>query len=104
MFETVYALWCYDDGPREGVADYQGHPHVFVSEWDEEADGYRDAFLLKPIDDETFRLVMEDWCINQRWIAAVSLGLPTLDARTASAEDHNRREELKRLLREPLTV
>src|SRR6266540_4385619 len=103
-FETVYALWCYDDGPREGVADYQGHPHVFVSEWNEEADGYGDAFLLKPIDGATFRLVMEDWCIFRRWEAAVSEGLTTFDTHPASPEDRIRTEELRRLLRGPLTV
>jgi hypothetical protein len=26
-----------------GVADYQGHPHVFVSEWNEEADDFREG-------------------------------------------------------------
>ena len=104
MFETVYALWSYCDGPREGVADYQGHPHVFVSEWNEQADDYGDAFLLKPISDETFRLVMEDWCIFRRWEVAVSQGLTTFDTHPASKDDWIRTEELKQLLRGPLTV
>src|SRR5262249_20606690 len=73
-YETVWTLWYYCDGPREGVADYQGRPHVFVSEWDEQADDYGDAFLLKPIDDETFRLVMEDWAIWQRSAAPAFQG------------------------------
>jgi hypothetical protein len=99
-YETVWTLWWYEDGPREGVADYQDYPHVFVSEWNEEADCYGDAFLLKPIDDETFRLVMEYWSIWRRSNA------PTFQGETSpvSAEDGIRGEELKRLLRERLTV
>jgi hypothetical protein len=50
MFETVYALWSWCDGPRDGVADFQGRPHVFASEWDDQADDFGDAFLLRPID------------------------------------------------------
>lgn len=103
-FETVWTLWGYCDGPREGVADYNGRPHVFVSEWNEEADDYGNAFLLKPIDDDTFQLVMEDWCIFRRWEAAVSQGFTTFDTHPASPEDCNRREELKQRLRAPLTV
>jgi hypothetical protein len=104
MFETVYALWGYWDGPREGVADYRGRPHVFVSEWNEEADDYGGAFLLRPIDDETFRLVMEDRAIHRRWKEAVAQGLTTFDTHPASKEDWIRTEELKRLLQGPLTV
>jgi hypothetical protein len=104
MFETVYALWYWCDGPREGVADCQGRPHVFVSEWDEGADDFGTAFLLKPIDGNTFRLVMEDWAIHERWKAAVSQGLTTFDTHPASPEDRIRTDELKRLLQEPLRV
>jgi hypothetical protein len=102
-YETVWTLWRYEDGPREGVADYQGYPHVFVSEWDEEADSYGDAFLLKPIDDETFRLVMEDWAIWRR-SSVTFQGETSLATHPVSAEDGIRREELKQLLRERLTV
>lgn len=104
MFEAVYALWFWCDGPREGVADYHGRPHVFVSEWDDGADDYGAAFLLKPIDGDTFRLVMEDRAIQERWKAAVEQGVTTFDAHPASPVDRIRHEELKRLLREPLTV
>ena len=104
MFEKVYTLWYYCDGPREGVADYQGSPHVFVSEWNEEGDDYGEAFLLKPLGAETFRLVLEDAAIGQRWKEAVEQGLTTFDTHPASPEDRIRTEELKRLLRKPLTV
>jgi hypothetical protein len=104
MFERVYALWSFCDGPREGVADYDGRPHVFVSEWDEEFDDYGEGVLLKPITAETFRLVMEDTAIGRRREDAASRGLTTPDAHPASPEDRIRTEELKRLLRLPLTV
>lgn len=104
MFETVYALWYYWDGPREGVADCRGQPHAFVSEWNEEADDFGEAFLLKPISDETFRMVMEDWAIHRRWEAAVSQGLATFDTHPPSPDDRSRHEELRHLLCEPLSV
>jgi hypothetical protein len=103
-FETVWTLWYYCDGPREGVADYNGYPHVFVSEWNEEADDYGNAFLLKPIDDDTFQLVMEHLGIFRRWEAAVSQGLTTFDTGPELPEDRNRHEELRHLLRGPVTV
>lgn len=104
MFEKVYTLWYFCDCPREGVADFKGKPHVFVSEWSEEGDDYGDAFLLKPIDAETFRLVMEDAAIGHRWKEAVEQGLTTFDSHPVSPEDRIRIEEIKRLLRIPLTI
>jgi hypothetical protein len=42
-------------------------PHAYKSLWDNSEDDWSDAFLLQPIDDETFRLAMEDWDIWNRW-------------------------------------
>ncbi|VTS00252.1 hypothetical protein [Tuwongella immobilis] len=104
MFETVYVLNHFWDGPREGVADFLGCPHVFVSEWDSTIDDFGDAFLLKPLSPETFRLVMEEAAICQRWKQAVDQGLTTFDTHPPDPDDRVRLDKLRRLLHKPLTV
>src|SRR5579862_5121611 len=66
-FERVYTIWDYWDGPRSGIASYEGQPHHYQCEWDEAADDYSDTFALTPIDEETFSLAMEQWSIWQQW-------------------------------------
>jgi hypothetical protein len=60
VFEVVYAQYRYWDGPREGVADYQGRPHYYAAEWDAACDDYADTFLLTPVDADVFATVRED--------------------------------------------
>lgn len=38
MFETVHILTDWYDGPRRGIADYRGRPHLFESEWSDGKD------------------------------------------------------------------
>ena len=44
MFERVHTMTDYYDGPRQGVADYQGHPHAYHCEWSEDDDSYADTY------------------------------------------------------------
>src|SRR5215218_468872 len=66
-FERVHTMTDYYDGPRRGIADYDGTPHLYESLFDEDADGYGDVFELRRVDDETFRIAIEDWQIWLRW-------------------------------------
>jgi hypothetical protein len=34
-FEKVYTMTDYYDGPRRGIADFDGRPHFYDSEWDD---------------------------------------------------------------------
>jgi hypothetical protein len=45
-YERVHTVANYFDGPREGLADYQGSPHRYKNEWDEAADDWADPFEL----------------------------------------------------------
>ena len=76
-YETVHTMTGYYDGPRSGIADYCGKPHIYESMFEDAPDG-SDAFLLQPIDDQTFRLAMEDWAIWCRWERARHSGQTTL--------------------------
>lgn len=98
MFETVFTVWHYCDGVREGIANVAGQPHVFVSEWDDEYDDYGDAFLLKPITEQLFELAMADEAIRERWRADVDAGRTDYDRGPVSAADRARTDALKVLL------
>src|SRR5436853_6070351 len=70
MYEPVYTVTEYYDGPRRGIADYQGMPHVYESRWsDIDTDG-PDTFLVMPVSQDALKLALEDWAIFQRWEAA----------------------------------
>ncbi len=103
-FETVYTMPSWYDGPREGIADYQGRPHLFISEWSDAVELEPDSFQLMPIDPETFALALEDWAIWLRWSAAFHRGETTSETHPALPEDRARSEELRRLLEGRLTI
>jgi hypothetical protein len=71
-YERVYTVWDYSEGPRSGVADYMGTPHFY--QFDKKEDIYPETFLLKPIDTETFQLVVEQWAIWRKWELAFVRG------------------------------
>ena len=66
-YERVHTVVDYYDGPRKGIADYGGKPHLFECIFDESKDDYSQMFHLKLLDPETFRIAMEDWAIWKRW-------------------------------------
>jgi hypothetical protein len=97
-WECVYTVSEYYDGPRRGVADFRGRPHVYESQFSDLQDGYTDRFLLTEIDSELFRLALEDWSIWLRWRAAFDLGDVSLDTHPALPEDRERHRELEQLI------
>jgi hypothetical protein len=46
VYETVYNMLGWWDGPHTGVADYQGVPHLFRRDFDEAADEYAQTYAL----------------------------------------------------------
>lgn len=104
MFELVYTVTDYYDGPRAGIANLCGTPHLYEAEWDSEIDDYADTFLLKPVDAETLTLAVEDWAIWQRWDDAFHRGLTDRESHPALPGDRKRHEELKGLLAGRLEV
>lgn len=73
-YETVFTVTDYYDGPRKGLANYQGKPHFYECVFDENRDEYSDQYRLTPVDEETFRLAMEDWEIWLKWETAFHAG------------------------------
>jgi hypothetical protein len=103
-YESVYTVTYYYDGPRGGIADFHGKPHVYSSVFDETADDWSDAFLLQPIDEETFRLAMEVWAIQCRWDHAYHAGQTTQATLPALPSERVRYDELSAILAPRLQI
>lgn len=97
-YEHVFTVYdCYD-GPRKGIANFSGKPHLYECVFDEAKDDYSDLFRLTPIGEDTLRLALEDWEIWQRWEYAFHTGRTQFETHPALLEDASRHAELKRLL------
>lgn len=86
----------YYDGPRLGVAELDGVPHIYEAEFDHSTDDYGDTYFLTPISAELLALVMEDWTIWCRWHEAYGRGDVKLETHPALPHERQRHEELKR--------
>jgi hypothetical protein len=97
-FETVYSVNDYYDGPRRGVADFNGQPHLYESEWNDTENNYSEVFCLSPVDQQTLDLVREDWEIWLRWERAFHDRQTTHDTHPALPDDRRRHDEIAKLL------
>src|SRR5262245_43717597 len=98
-YERVYTVIDYYDGPRKGIADYCGKPHLYECVFDESESNYSENFLLAPLDDEAFRFAMEDWAIWQRWELAYHTGKVDFSTHPALPQDRERQKELEGILK-----
>ena len=103
-YDVVYTITDWYDGPRGGVTGLNDEPHYYGCRWDEAMGDWSDVYLLTRIDDETFRLALEDWQIWLRWEAAFHEGRTPLETHPALPEDRERHNELERVLVERLVI
>ena len=103
-FETVHTMTDYYDGPRAGVADFRGAPHVYESEFLDSLNNYTELFRLSPIPDDLFQLALEDWDIWLRWDAARKRGETPQETHPALPIDRARHDELEKLLNVKLVI
>jgi hypothetical protein len=97
-YERVIAVWNWHDGPRTGVADYDGRPHHFSCEFDEQEDEYSNTYLLSPVDEQALSLVHESQAIWQQWELAFHRGEVTLQTHPALPGQNPRFAELHEIL------
>ncbi len=103
-FEYVYTMTDYYDGPRQGVANYEGRPHFYDSEWQNDPDADDDAFWLTPISDTLLKLALEDWAIWRRGETAFHEGRADAASHPALPEDRARHDQLAAILAEKLVT
>jgi hypothetical protein len=104
MWERVYTINEFWDGPRLGVADVSAVPYIYSSPFNVENDDFEDFFLVSPIDPELLSLVLEDWDIWLRWREAFDKGETTKETHPALPADRPRSQELKGFLGTRLAV
>lgn len=102
--DVVHTITDYCDQPREGVADFNGQPHYFRCVFDEQEDEWSNIYLLKPLDTDTFSLLIEDWNIWLRWQSAYEKGQAKMETHPALPEDRERHAEIKSVLANRLGV
>jgi hypothetical protein len=103
-YERVHTMTDYYDGPRRGIADFNGRPHLYESEWDDLKDEYASTFRVSPVEPRLFELAIESWAIWRRWETAFHEGKTTQATHPALPEDRPRHEELQRLLAAELKI
>jgi hypothetical protein len=79
--ERVREIWDFYDGPRRGIAEFNGIPHYFECVFDESADEYSSLFRLFPVSEEFLQYAARNWAIWKSWEARFHRGL-------VSAESH----------------
>ena len=106
MFELVYTITDYYDGPIGGLADYQGSPHIYEVLWNAPRDSQSSdhLFRLSPVDKDTLALALEDWGIWLRWEEAFQAGMIAQSTHPALPSERARHEELQVLLATRLVI
>ena len=79
-------------------------PIYYECQFDVLRDDWSAVYLLKPLDEETFQLLMEDWDIWSRWRAAFEAGTVSQDTHPALPENRERHMEIETLLKERLII
>ena len=102
-FEQVYTVTDFYDGPRQGIADFNGKPHLFVSEFENETQEFG-MYHVSLVTEEILELALEGWAIWRRWETAFHQGLTTTETHPALPEDRSRHLELELLLQTVLVL
>lgn len=104
-FEKVYTMTDYRDGPRRGIADFEGRPHFYDSEWNDTDDAEDlGTFKLTPVTAELLSLALEDWAIWRRWETAFHEGRADTTTHPALPEDRTRHDEIRPILAKRLVT
>ena len=103
-WDRVHTVNDYYDGPRLGIADVDGVPHIYEAEFDHSSDDYGDTYFVSPVDEELLALALEDWEIWFRWDSALKRGDVSVESHPALPQDRKRHEALKIAIGDRLRV
>ena len=95
--ENVYVENDLYDGPRSGIADFNGSPHRFIANF-EDLKGYSDTFSLFPIPDDELQLEIEQWNIFVQWNKAYEAGNADTNSHPGHGGLNKRWDELESML------
>lgn len=97
--EAVHVENLWYDGPREGIADIQGQPHRFVSQFEDDRENGLDTYLVWPAAADEFALEQEQWRIWLRWDAEHKAGRVGDDSHPGHPGNDARWDEIEALLK-----
>ena len=100
--DNLYTFDWYD-GPRSGVADYNGRPHFYESQWADIGE-LEDWFKLSPVPEEVFEQALEYWRLWKKWQTAHAGGTVGTEHHPFLPIDRPRGEELLRILSHKLKI
>jgi hypothetical protein len=103
-YEAVFTVSEYYDGPRGGLANFHGVPHIYECIFDEKSDKYSDSYFLMPVGPEILMAAMTNWRIFLKWRAAFDAGQTTLATHPALPEDKARYDETRRTLEQVIAL
>jgi hypothetical protein len=92
--EHVFVENEWYDGPRAGIANVNGQPHRFVSQWDEHGDEYLGTFLVWPVRSEELSLEQEQWRIFVSWNDQYEAGAASTNTHPGNLGTNSRWDEL----------
>lgn len=93
--DRVLTMHHYYDGPRLGIAELRGVPHVYEAEFDHSAEEFGDTYFLSPVEPGLLALVLEEWAIFCRWQESHRRGEVGVESHPALPNERRRYEELK---------
>lgn len=102
--ECVHTVWDYYDGPREGIADFRGRPHVYKCQFSQSDDDWTDRFWLMEIDQPLLGLAKEQFAMFLRWAAEFKLGNVSIDSHPVLSEERGRYDELVAIIGDRLQL
>jgi hypothetical protein len=97
--DKVYVENAWYDGPRQGIADFNGKPHRFIANFDE-LTGYKDTFRLYPIQSEELQLEIEQWSIFVEWNRKYENGEVQVDTHPGHGNINQRYDEIETILKD----
>ncbi|MDJ0366983.1 hypothetical protein QMK33_17680 [Hymenobacter sp. H14-R3] len=95
--DYVYSLDWYD-GPRSGIADYNGQPYFFESQWSNIGNGLGDWYKLSPVSKEVLQLELERWRLWKKYEVASKVKAVGEEHHPFLPSDQTRGEQLTILL------
>ena len=98
VWERVLTVNDYWDGPRRGIAEVSGRPHIYESPSNEAKDDFEEFFWVSPIGSDLLALVLEDWDIWTRWSEAFDRGEASRETHPALPQDRTRHDYLQNLI------
>lgn len=95
--EQVYVKNEYYDGPRRGIANYNGVPHRFIANFDD-LNVENDTFRLFPVLNDEFSLEIEQWKIYVEWDKKYESGELGADTHPGHGGIDKRWDEIEKIL------